>query len=167
MLKSPSLCPAPLWPPAGCCDLVAVASCCEREGRSAHLPGCSVLGSSSLPPWGAHSGLGSPARPPESVPAPRLLSWLRGLGGVASPLWASVDKEKMNLLQPAVFSPCPVGLPESFETPFNLAPTQTYEIRVSEGTGRQLSQPRCKVHRQRGRGLSTTVSPALNTAPGT
>ena len=40
--------------------------------------------------WGVHRGLGSLARPPESVPAPRLLSWLCGLEGVASPLCASL-----------------------------------------------------------------------------
>lgn len=73
----------------------------------------------------------------------------------------------MNPLQPAVFSTCPAGLPGSFETPFYLAPAQTNEIRVSEATARQLSQPRCKSPGRGAGGLSTTVSPALNTAPGT
>ena len=164
MLKSPFpvSCPALIICQAG----HTLAGVLLRTGGTEPTPaGLLCAGLIIFTPWGAHSGLGSPVRPPESVPAPLLLSWLCGLGGVPSPLWASVDKETMNPLQPAVFSTCPAGLPGSFETPFYLAPTQTNEIRVSEGSARQLSQPRCKVHQERGRGSEHHCPPSTQHCP--
>lgn len=140
-----------------------------RTGRTEPTPARLLcVGLIIFTAWGAHRGLGSPGDHLSQCQLhacfPGCVA-LRESPRLSGPLWASVDKQKMNPRQPAVFSTCPAGLPGSFETPFYLAPTQTNEIRVSEATARQLSQPRCKVPRERGRGSEHHCLPSTQHCP--